>query len=162
MEQGDVSSIPLQTLQHLSLRAICSDSAQLSSGHGSLGTIRCMVLSCNGQRHNPHELPLMSTLPPPPLICLGPECNYEGNYSSIVFPLPLSLLYVCSLQPNYSSVNSSFSQTTSRSEKKKKLSPFLSPPVIHSDLHRDSRCIFIIQTVNQSSGLSLHVCLVRV
>lgn len=39
---------------------------------------------------------------------------------------------------------------------------FFSPSVILSDFHHDSWCIFIIQTVNQSSGLSLHVCLVRV
>lgn len=39
---------------------------------------------------------------------------------------------------------------------------FFSPSVILSDFHHDSWCIFITQTVNQSSGLSLHVCLVRV
>lgn len=58
-----VSSLPRHTLQHLSLKAICSDSAQLSSGQGSLGTTRCIVLSCDGQRHNPRELLLRSTLP---------------------------------------------------------------------------------------------------
>lgn len=129
----DVSSIPLQTLQHLSLKVICSDSAQLSSGQGSLGTTRCMVLSCDGQRHNPHELLLRSTLPSTHL--LGPACNYEGNYSYIVFPFSHSLLLVCSLQTNYSLVNSSIFPNYSW---KGGGAVFSSPPVILSDLYHDS------------------------
>lgn len=70
--------VPRQTLQHLSFRTICSDSAQSSSGHVSLGTIRCMVLSCDGQKHNPQELhhsPLLSSK--------EPESHYDGNYPSL-------------------------------------------------------------------------------
>lgn len=123
-----VSSLPLQTLQHLSLSAICSDSAQLSSGHGSLGTTRCMVLSCYRHTHTvqissvPSPLCCPSLPHLPPFICKGPECNYEGNYSSIVFPLPRSLLLppACSLQTNYSLVNSSFLPNYSWKVKKKK------------------------------------------
>lgn len=103
----------------------------------------------------------LSPLCPPPPHLLRPGCNYEGNYSSIVFPLPLSLLPVCSLQTNYSLVNSSFFSPSNYFSKRKN-TVFFTPPVILGDLHHDSWRIFIIQTVNQSSGLSLHVCLVRV
>lgn len=64
MKNSLAFSVPLQTLQHLSSKAICSDSAQLSSGQGSVGTTRCMVLSCVGHIHNTHELILRPTLPP--------------------------------------------------------------------------------------------------
>lgn len=50
------SFVPRQTLQHLSVRTICSDSAHSSSGHGSLGTSRCMVLSCDEQKDEAQEL----------------------------------------------------------------------------------------------------------
>lgn len=56
-----VSSIPLQTLQHLSFKVICSDSEQLSSGHGSPGAVRRMLLSCDGQRET---IPVSSSFGP--------------------------------------------------------------------------------------------------
>lgn len=68
---------------------------------------------------------------------LRPGCNYEGNYSSIVFPLPLSLLPVCSLQTNYSFVISSFfsPQTISLREKILSSSLLLLSLVIYIMIH---------------------------
>lgn len=62
-----------------------------------------------------------------------------------------------SFSPNY--LQSGQTHTLAQAGKKPL---YFSPPDILSDLHHDSLCIFIIQTGNQSSRLSLHVCLVRV
>lgn len=127
------SSIPLQTLQHLSPKAICSDSAQLSSGQGSLGTTLCIVLSCDGQRETSVMSHCRGPVQPPPSthtlnLPQAPGCNYECNYSCVALPLPHARAPPCVFITNQLLISQQgffYFQITFLRREKTKLSPLL-------------------------------------
>lgn len=125
------SFLPRQTLQHLSFRTICSDSVQSSSGHGSLGTSRCMVLSCDGQKRKPSGAP-------PHVPCSSAK-SLEVITKVIIhlfsFLSSFQSPVVCSSQTNYSFITRWFCLNYSLSSKKKmKASLSLFPPAVFCDL----------------------------